>query len=82
MGSVAHPPLNAPTGFFTATGATTSCLSKDDVWNERVGVCAAKVRELDARRDESILDAIVGFCAETSERTKSFGETISIVVWM
>jgi len=31
-----HPPLNAPTGFFTG-GATTSCSCDRVVWNDLIG---------------------------------------------
>ena len=74
-----HPPLNAPTGFFTATGATTSCLSSGDVWNERDGMRAAKARELGTRRDESILDAIVGVGMEIAGRIRLCGETMAVL---
>jgi hypothetical protein len=77
--AVAYPPLNAPTGFFTATGATTSCLSSDEFWNERVGKRAAKERELDARREDSILDAIVVLCAGISGSTNWSCKTIECI---
>jgi hypothetical protein len=49
--SITNPPLNAPTGFRTGTGAaaTASCSRRLEVWNDLADVELGRTRERDER---------------------------------